>query len=320
MKSPGCVYPRRRCKGRGTLSAGARGSGEIMTRSSTAADAGTMCNSCYAIMGGLFAPRPRSLTIRKGSGRQNPGRFCEGGRDDQDQAMISRSNLAATSCLSLAFRPGSPSVPSPGSPPRPRCRPAPEPLRRRSSSIATCGRSCPTTASCATVRTRAVARPSLRLDVRADAIKSKALVPGKPGESSLVERILSDDAERTDAAAEVEQEADQPAEGDSQALARTGGGVSAALVLRAAASRRKSPPGRMPWTCWWCEGWRKSGSKPSPEADRRTLIRRLRSDLVGLPPSPEEVRAFVDDPIARSLRATGRSTCWQARITANAWR
>jgi hypothetical protein len=34
----------------------------------------------------------------------------------------------------------------------------------------------------------------------------------------------------------------------------------------------------------------------SPEADRRTLIRRLYFDLIGLPPSPEEVEAFVADP------------------------
>ncbi len=35
--------------------------------------------------------------------------------------------------------------------------------------------------------------------------------------------------------------------------------------------------------------------RPSAEADRRTLIRRLSLDLVGLLPSPAEVQAFVDD-------------------------
>jgi hypothetical protein len=37
------------------------------------------------------------------------------------------------------------------------------------------------------------------------------------------------------------------------------------------------------------------GLVPSPEADRRTLIRRLSFDLVGLPPGAEEVEAFVAD-------------------------
>lgn len=37
------------------------------------------------------------------------------------------------------------------------------------------------------------------------------------------------------------------------------------------------------------------GLKPSPEADRRTLIRRVTLDITGLPPSPQETQAFVDD-------------------------
>jgi hypothetical protein len=37
------------------------------------------------------------------------------------------------------------------------------------------------------------------------------------------------------------------------------------------------------------------GLSPAPEADRRSLIRRLSFDLTGLPPSPDEVEAFVKD-------------------------
>ncbi len=38
-----------------------------------------------------------------------------------------------------------------------------------------------------------------------------------------------------------------------------------------------------------------AGLLPSPEADRRTLVRRLYFDLLGLPPSPEEMETFVND-------------------------
>ena len=36
--------------------------------------------------------------------------------------------------------------------------------------------------------------------------------------------------------------------------------------------------------------------RPAPPADRRTLIRRLTFNLLGLPPEPREVEAFVNDP------------------------
>ncbi len=38
------------------------------------------------------------------------------------------------------------------------------------------------------------------------------------------------------------------------------------------------------------------GIKPSPQADKRTLLRRVTYDLTGLPPTPEQTKAFLNDP------------------------
>lgn len=43
------------------------------------------------------------------------------------------------------------------------------------------------------------------------------------------------------------------------------------------------------------------GLTPVADADRRTLLRRVYFDLIGLPPTPEEVAAFVNDPAADAL-------------------
>jgi mono/diheme cytochrome c family protein len=48
------------------------------------------------------------------------------------------------------------------------------------------------------------------------------------------------------------------------------------------------------------EQLRRKALTPAPPADRRTLIRRLCFDLVGLPPTPEEVEAFVADTEPRA--------------------
>ncbi|MCH2211478.1 MAG: DUF1549 and DUF1553 domain-containing protein [Fuerstiella sp.] len=63
------------------------------------------------------------------------------------------------------------------------------------------------------------------------------------------------------------------------------------------------------------------GLAPSPAADRTTLIRRVTLDLTGLPPTPEEVRAFVVDQsddayvtvvdrLLQSVEYAERMTAW----------
>ncbi|HKK17904.1 MAG TPA: DUF1553 domain-containing protein [Opitutales bacterium] len=53
---------------------------------------------------------------------------------------------------------------------------------------------------------------------------------------------------------------------------------------------------RNPIDAFILEKHREHGLSAAPAADRFTLIRRLYFDLIGLPPTPEEIEAFVADP------------------------
>ncbi len=53
---------------------------------------------------------------------------------------------------------------------------------------------------------------------------------------------------------------------------------------------------RTPLDAFVLEKLNQTGLSPSPQADRRTLIRRVYYALTGLPPSEDTVQAFVDDP------------------------
>jgi hypothetical protein len=66
--------------------------------------------------------------------------------------------------------------------------------------------------------------------------------------------------------------------------------------------RHVSPPaldsgwGRNELDAFVWQRLRAEGLQPSPDADPRSLIRRLYFDLIGLPPAPEQVAAFMADP------------------------
>lgn len=63
--------------------------------------------------------------------------------------------------------------------------------------------------------------------------------------------------------------------------------------------RSEWPLRRMDW--FVLSSMESAGLTPSPEADRRTLVRRLYFDVIGLPPTPEQVQAFVADDSADAL-------------------
>jgi mono/diheme cytochrome c family protein len=154
-------------------------------------------------------------------------------------------------------------------------------------------------------------RGDLRLDRRADALaggtSGVAFAPKKADQSLLLKRVTSTDkdtmmppkGDRLSAAevatlrAWIEAGANWP--DDGSAAANPADWWSFRPIKKPAVPevRGQKSEVRNPVDAFVLAKLAEKGLKPSPEADRRTLIRRLYFDLIGLPPSPEEVEAFV---------------------------
>jgi hypothetical protein len=146
----------------------------------------------------------------------------------------------------------------------------------------------------------------LRLDDRVSALKERegfrAIVPGKPDESELLTRVLSQDKEEM--MPPPKSKKPRLSEAQANVLRRwieQGAeyeGHWAFLPLRneSLPKVRDASRTRNPIDSFILSRLEKEGLSPSPEADRATLIRRAYLDLIGLLPSPEEVRAFIEDP------------------------
>jgi hypothetical protein len=144
----------------------------------------------------------------------------------------------------------------------------------------------------------------LRLDSRADAFADRggycAVVPGHPEESELIARITSGDPEELMPPAHSRRKLTR----DQVALLRRWVAEGAAWSDHWSFTppRRPEVPGvtdhgwcRNPIDRFILARLERDGIHPSPEADRATLLRRLSLDLLGLPPTPEEVDAFLSD-------------------------
>ncbi len=147
----------------------------------------------------------------------------------------------------------------------------------------------------------------LRLDIREEATKKTKsgvipIAPGKPEESEIIRRIFASEEYELMPPKEAHKELTSKqkelirrwvAEG-----AKYEGHWAYQPVRRPAVpeiSEHGSAPIRNPTDAFIQARLAKEGLQPSPEADRRTLIRRVSLDLTGIPPTPEEVAAFVRD-------------------------
>ena len=110
--------------------------------------------------------------------------------------------------------------------------------------------------------------------------------PLPAGEKALLRRWIEQGARNLPSAAEVSRAAPGT---DHWAFAPTGSTATALSARPSAASARRSIASSRRRS-------RMQGLTLGPDADRATLIRRLSFDLTGVPPRPEEIAAFVDDP------------------------
>ncbi|HLY12533.1 MAG TPA: PSD1 and planctomycete cytochrome C domain-containing protein [Planctomycetota bacterium] len=150
----------------------------------------------------------------------------------------------------------------------------------------------------------------LRLDLRAAAFRGgaggKVIVPGKSTESPLYKLLVDpdDDARMPQKAPRLSPEAIGLVrrwidEGASWPEETNRGDVTPwslrPLVRPAVPAARW---GHTPVDAFIATTLKEKGLQPSPEADRRTLLRRVTYDLTGLPPTPEEMDAFLADASA----------------------
>lgn len=151
-------------------------------------------------------------------------------------------------------------------------------------------------------------KAGLRLDLAEWAMKKRpghpdAIVPGHPEQSELIKRISSHDPHYL--MPQTSQGEAKPMSADEIATLKEWIREGAVYrphwafesPTRPAVPPAQSHPGwtRNPIDNFILAKLDKAGLSPSQEADKSALIRRVTLDLTGLLPTPEEVRAFVND-------------------------
>ena len=139
----------------------------------------------------------------------------------------------------------------------------------------------------------------LRLDLREAALAGgdsgrPAIVPGNPDASEILRRITSENPEER-MPPPTSHLTLKP--GDAETLRRwiTEGAAYEEHWSFVRPEKQPLPAGTHPVDHWIDAALATKKLTAAPEADRRTLLRRLTLDLTGLPPSPEETRTFLED-------------------------
>jgi mono/diheme cytochrome c family protein len=152
----------------------------------------------------------------------------------------------------------------------------------------------------------------LRLDVRSRALEGgdsgRVIEPGKPGQSELLRRIrATDEAERmppegepltAEQIAAITRWIEQGAEWPDDLATRVAPGSdhwAFRSVERPPLPNLQGPQIRNAIDRFVQARLAESKLVPSAEADRHTLVRRLYLDLIGLPPTPAELREAISD-------------------------
>ena len=137
--------------------------------------------------------------------------------------------------------------------------------------------------------------------------RGPAILPGSPDESLLIQAVrhadadlkMPDDklpdAEIAILEAWVRDGAVDPRVAEPAATAAPGDWWSLRPLVSPSPPAGSAPVPQNPIDSFLDERLVKEGLVPVPEADRRSFIRRVSIDLHGLPPTPEEVAAFIAD-------------------------
>ncbi len=147
---------------------------------------------------------------------------------------------------------------------------------------------------------RPARKADLRLDRREEAIKAKAFEPGKADQSELVTRIFSTDPDEMMPPPKSHK---RLTDAQKDLLKRwIAAGAEYQPHWSFIAPKRPALPVvkqadwvRNPIDHFILARLDRENLKPSPEASRKTLIRRVTLDVTGLPPTPAEVDDFLAD-------------------------